>query len=102
MAADISELNLAKGSTIVFPEGKDKLLKFEITLRPDEGIYRSAIEDHIMTTLLRLFQQLAEPYVEFKIWCLQDSPGFFECINHSANIFRRCESNLENTSVTWQ
>lgn len=38
--ADISELNLAKGSTIVFPEGKDKLLKFEITLRPDEGIYR--------------------------------------------------------------
>jgi ubiquitin-conjugating enzyme E2 M len=37
---DISELNLAKGSTIVFPEGKDKLLKFEITLRPDEGIYR--------------------------------------------------------------
>lgn len=40
MPADISELNLAKGSTIVFPDGKDKLLKFEITLRPDEGIYR--------------------------------------------------------------
>ena len=42
LLADISELNLAKGSTIVFPEGKDKLLKFEITLRPDEGIYRFA------------------------------------------------------------
>lgn len=38
--ADISELNLAKGSTIIFPDGNDKLLRFEITLRPDEGIYR--------------------------------------------------------------
>lgn len=38
--ADISELNLARGTTIEFPEGKDKLLKFEITIRPDEGIYR--------------------------------------------------------------
>ena len=38
--ADISELNLAKGTTITFPEGKDKLLKFEITIRPEEGIYK--------------------------------------------------------------
>ena len=38
--ADISELNLAKGTTITFPEGKDKLLKFEISIRPEEGIYK--------------------------------------------------------------
>jgi hypothetical protein len=38
--ADISELNLSKGMSIRFPEGKDKLLVFEITMKPDEGIYR--------------------------------------------------------------
>lgn len=38
--ADISELNLSKGMSIKFPEGKDKLLVFEITMKPDEGIYR--------------------------------------------------------------
>ncbi|CAK0786465.1 putative NEDD8-conjugating enzyme Ubc12-like [Coccomyxa viridis] len=37
---DISELNLSKGMSIKFPEGKDKLLIFEITMKPDEGIYR--------------------------------------------------------------
>lgn len=38
--ADISELNLSKGMSIKFPQGKDKLLVFEITMKPDEGIYR--------------------------------------------------------------
>lgn len=38
--ADISELNLQKGMSIRFPEGKDKLLHFEITMKPDEGIYK--------------------------------------------------------------
>lgn len=38
--ADISELNLAKGTTIVFPDGQDKILSFEITIRPDEGLYK--------------------------------------------------------------
>lgn len=28
--------------TIAFPEGKEKLMHFEITIRPDEGIYRCA------------------------------------------------------------
>ncbi|KAK9918997.1 hypothetical protein WJX75_008563 [Coccomyxa subellipsoidea] len=37
---DISELNLQKGMSIKFPEGKDKLLHFEITMKPDEGIYK--------------------------------------------------------------
>ncbi len=36
----ITELNLSKRATIDFVDGKDKLLHFQITLRPDEGIYR--------------------------------------------------------------
>jgi len=40
VAKDISELNLSKGMTIHFPEGKDHLLSFEVTLRPDEGYYK--------------------------------------------------------------
>ena len=38
--ADLSELNLGKSTSIVFPDGKDKLLRFNITLRPEEGLYR--------------------------------------------------------------
>jgi ubiquitin-conjugating enzyme E2 M len=38
--ADISELNLAKTTSISFPNGKDNLLNFEITIRPDEGYYQ--------------------------------------------------------------
>ena len=40
VGADISELNLGKTMSIVFPDGKDKLLHFEITVRPDEGPYK--------------------------------------------------------------
>ncbi|KAK9808637.1 hypothetical protein WJX72_000977 [[Myrmecia] bisecta] len=40
---DMSELNLSKGTTINFPEGKDKLLIFDITLRPQEGIYKGGV-----------------------------------------------------------
>ncbi|KAL5715156.1 CAAX prenyl protease [Ranunculus cassubicifolius] len=36
---DISELNLPKTSKIAFPNGKDDLMNFEITLQPDEGYY---------------------------------------------------------------
>lgn len=39
-AADITELNLPKRATIAFVDGKDKLLHFQITMRPEEGIYR--------------------------------------------------------------
>lgn len=36
---DISELNLPKTTTISFPNGKDDLMNFEISIRPDEGYY---------------------------------------------------------------
>lgn len=38
--ADISELDLPKGVTISFPDGKDKIMNFQIVLRPDEGLYK--------------------------------------------------------------
>jgi ubiquitin-conjugating enzyme E2 M len=34
---DINELNLAKTTSIFFPNGKDNLLTFDITIQPDEG-----------------------------------------------------------------
>ncbi|KAL6213553.1 hypothetical protein ACLB2K_013000 [Fragaria x ananassa] len=37
---DISELNLQKTCTIAFPNGKDDLMNFEVTVRPDEGYYQ--------------------------------------------------------------
>ncbi|XP_022739787.1 NEDD8-conjugating enzyme Ubc12 isoform X1 [Durio zibethinus] len=36
---DISELNLPKSCTITFPNGKDDLMNFEVSIRPDEGYY---------------------------------------------------------------
>uniref|UniRef100_A0A1D1YXH8 NEDD8-conjugating enzyme Ubc12 n=1 Tax=Anthurium amnicola TaxID=1678845 RepID=A0A1D1YXH8_9ARAE len=36
---DISELNLPKTTTISFPNGKDDLMTFEVSIRPDEGYY---------------------------------------------------------------
>lgn len=36
---DISELNLPKTCSISFPNGKDDLMSFEVTIRPDEGYY---------------------------------------------------------------
>lgn len=40
MPADISELDLKKGTSINFPEGKDKLMHFEIRIQPEEGTYK--------------------------------------------------------------
>eukprot|EP00271_Cylindrocystis_brebissonii_P011632 TRINITY_DN29515_c0_g1_i1.p1 TRINITY_DN29515_c0_g1~~TRINITY_DN29515_c0_g1_i1.p1 ORF type:complete len:183 (+),score=30.04 TRINITY_DN29515_c0_g1_i1:381-929(+) len=40
---DISELNLQKTTGIVFPNGKDDLLHFEITIKPDEGFYTNGL-----------------------------------------------------------
>ncbi|KAG6604231.1 NEDD8-conjugating enzyme Ubc12, partial [Cucurbita argyrosperma subsp. sororia] len=36
---DISELNLPKSCNITFPNGKDDLMNFEVSIRPDEGYY---------------------------------------------------------------
>lgn len=38
--ADMSELNLTKGTSINFPEGKDKLMHFEIRIKPEDGTYK--------------------------------------------------------------
>ncbi|KAF7809747.1 NEDD8-conjugating enzyme Ubc12 [Senna tora] len=39
MTRDISELNLPKSCTMQFPNGKDDLMNFEVSIRPDEGYY---------------------------------------------------------------
>ncbi|KAJ1254780.1 hypothetical protein BS78_K326500 [Paspalum vaginatum] len=36
---DIAELNLPKTTKITFPNGKDDLMNFEATIKPDEGYY---------------------------------------------------------------
>lgn len=40
---DVSELNLPKSCTISFPNGKDDLMAFEISIKPDEGYYKYVI-----------------------------------------------------------
>jgi ubiquitin-conjugating enzyme E2 M len=40
MFADMAELNLPQNIQIAFPDGKDKMMHFLISMRPDEGLYR--------------------------------------------------------------
>jgi len=39
---DISELHLTKSTTIEFPNGKDELLDFNVTIKPEEGFHKGA------------------------------------------------------------
>jgi|MDSW01.3.fsa_nt_gb ubiquitin-conjugating enzyme E2 M len=39
LAKDISELTLAPTMSIDFPDGKDNLMRFRVTIKPDEGYY---------------------------------------------------------------
>ena len=41
--ADISELALPRSMSIAFPNGRDDLLNFIITVKPDEGYYRGGM-----------------------------------------------------------
>ncbi len=38
--ADLTELTLPSNIKIIFPEGKEKPMHFEITIKADEGMYR--------------------------------------------------------------
>lgn len=40
LPADMVELNLPANMGIHFPGGKEKMMHFEITIRPDEGMYK--------------------------------------------------------------
>jgi ubiquitin-conjugating enzyme E2 M len=42
-ATDISELHLSKSTTIEFPNGKDELLNFNVTIKPEEGFHKYAL-----------------------------------------------------------
>ena len=39
LAKDVSELTLAPTMSIDFPDGKDNLMRFRVTIKPDEGYY---------------------------------------------------------------
>ena len=62
--ADISELDLPKGVSIRFPEGNDKIMNFEIILKPDEGIYRGG------AFLFSFSVPIAYPHEPPKVKCL--------------------------------
>ncbi|KAF8101579.1 hypothetical protein N665_0204s0073 [Sinapis alba] len=38
---DISELNLPNSCTISFPNGKDDLMNFQVSIKPDDGYYHN-------------------------------------------------------------
>ncbi|GAX84677.1 hypothetical protein CEUSTIGMA_g12098.t1 [Chlamydomonas eustigma] len=43
MQKDMAELSLPSNISITFPDGAEKLMHFEIMIRPDEGIYRGGM-----------------------------------------------------------
>lgn len=45
----MAELNLPANISIEFPDGKDKLMHFLITIRPDEGIYKCEHWGHLLS-----------------------------------------------------
>ncbi|VAI52697.1 unnamed protein product [Triticum turgidum subsp. durum] len=51
---DIAELNLPKTTKISFPNGKDDLMNFEATLRPDEAGHSLSPSKYLLPTLTRL------------------------------------------------
>ncbi len=42
----MSELNLGSNMSIKFPDGDDKIMHFEITISPNEGMYK-CVPTHI-------------------------------------------------------
>ncbi|KAH0850481.1 hypothetical protein HID58_095482 [Brassica napus] len=42
---DISELNLPSSCTISFPDGKDDLMNFEVSIKPDDGYYQLSVDN---------------------------------------------------------
>lgn len=42
LTADLSELDLPSSVKISFPNGKEKIMCFDVVLTPDEGMYRWA------------------------------------------------------------
>lgn len=38
--SDLSELDLPSSVKISFPNGKEKIMSFDVVLTPDEGMYR--------------------------------------------------------------
>lgn len=62
--ADLSELDLPKGASIRFPLGDDKIMNFELILKPDEGMYEGG------AFLFSFNVPIAYPHEPPKVKCL--------------------------------
>mmetsp|Transcript_38017 Transcript_38017/g.94291 ORF Transcript_38017/g.94291 Transcript_38017/m.94291 type:complete len:188 (+) Transcript_38017:213-776(+) len=65
LAKDISELTLAPTLSIEFPDGRDKLLNFTVTIKPNEGYYKGG------TFTFRFAVPLVYPHEPPKVKCAQ-------------------------------
>lgn len=54
--ADLTELQLPSNININFPEGKEKPMHFEISIKPDEGYYRCAASQYTARLALCISQ----------------------------------------------
>ncbi|KAF6995878.1 hypothetical protein CFC21_012301, partial [Triticum aestivum] len=74
----IAELNLPKTTKISFPNGKDDLMNFEATLRPDEGYYLGG-------SFTFTFQvSPSYPHEAPKVKCKTKQPNDEDPLNHEA------------------
>ncbi|CAA3020702.1 NEDD8-conjugating enzyme Ubc12-like [Olea europaea subsp. europaea] len=75
---DISELNLPKACSISFPNGKDDLMNFEVTLQLDDGYYLGG-------TFIFSFQiSPIYPHEEPKVKCKTKEPNHEDPLNRNA------------------
>ncbi|KAK4584366.1 hypothetical protein RGQ29_022195 [Quercus rubra] len=75
---DISELNLPKSCIISFPNGKDDLMNFEVSIRPDEGYYLGG-------NFSFSFQvSPIYPHEAPKVKCKTKEPNYEDPLNHDA------------------
>ncbi|RZC87028.1 hypothetical protein C5167_041961 [Papaver somniferum] len=90
---DISELNLPQTTTIEFPNGKDELMNFEVSIRPDEGFYRDG-------TFMFTFQvSPIYPHEAPKVKCKTKEPNCEDPLNHDAAAVLRDNPKLFESNV---
>ncbi|WVZ23740.1 hypothetical protein V8G54_002284 [Vigna mungo] len=60
LPADISELNLPTSCIIRFPNGKDDLMNFEVSIQPDDGYYMYGTSQTICPSVLCLIWRILD------------------------------------------
>ncbi|XP_048592199.1 NEDD8-conjugating enzyme Ubc12-like isoform X2 [Brassica napus] len=75
---DISELNLPTSCTISFPNGKDDLMNFEVSIKPDDGYY------HNGTFAFTFHVYPVYPHEALKVECKTKEPNSEDPLNDEA------------------